>query len=296
MMLNFQQWSTQNSFVNEGKTTDKIFNWLSSNFGGSIAKIDGLLSDVLKIENDYMKEWNDIQTEIDSLQIQRSQIKSDPAEAKKLERMIENNNKLLTALARKRKSAVDKINSEVEEVTKGKPRLVSYWNLKKSELEAEVAEDLYNLAKKLTDKSVGEELYDKYKEAALNAKNKDQAFRDSFGKLELADMFKTKSDLTSGSSEGGFSLDKILSMSTSEFTKYAQDMSRVEVKKLINFLTKERNEMYVKLDQDKEKIESSKTSLDKKEKTEKIRDLRETRMPLIRDLRSKITIARRYYA
>lgn len=295
-MLNFKQWSTQNSFVNEGKTTDKIFNWLSSNFGGSIAKIDGLLSDVLQIENDYMKEWNDIQTEIDSLQIQRSQIKSDPAEAKKLERMIENNNKLLTALGRKRKSAVDKLNSKVEEVTKGKPRLVSYWNLKKSELEADIAEDLYNLAKKLTDKSIGDELYDKYKEAALNAKNKDQAFRDSFGKLDLADVIKNRGDSLSISSDSDFSLDKILSMSTSEFTKYSQDMTRPEVKRLINFLTKERNEMYVELDQDKEKIESSTTTLDKKEKAEKLRDLRETRMPIIRDLRSKITIARRYYA
>lgn len=295
-MLNFQQWSTQNNFVNEGKTTDKIFNWLSSNFGGSVAKIDGLLSDVLQIENDYMKEWNEIQTEIDSLRIQRSQIKSDPAEAKKLERMIENNNKLLTALGRKRKSAVDKINTKVEEVTKGKPRLISYWNLKKSELEADIAEDLYNLAKKLTDKSIGDELYDKYKEAALNAKNKDQAFRDSFGKLDFADMIKSKGDSLPISSDTDFSLDKILSMSTSEFTRYAQDMSRPDVKKLINFLTRERNEMYVDLDQDKEKIESSTTTLDKKEKAEKIRDLRETRMPIIRDLRSKITIARRYYA
>jgi hypothetical protein len=295
-MLNFKQWSTQNNFVNEGKNTDKIFNWLSSNFGGSIAKIDGLLSDVLKIENDYMKEWNDIQTEIDSLQIQRSQIKSDPAEAKKLERMIENNNKLLTALGRKRKSSIDKLNSKVEEVAKGKPRLISYWNLKKSELEADIAEDLYNLAKNLTDKTIGDELYDKYKEAALNAKNKDQSFRDSFGKLELADMVKSKEDSLSVSSDTDFSLDKILSMSASEFTKYAQNMSRADVKKLINFLIKERNEMYVDLDQDKEKIESSTSTLDKKEKAEKIRSLRETRMPIIRDLRSKITIARRYYA
>jgi hypothetical protein len=238
-----------------------------------------------------MKEWNNIQTEIDSLQIQRSQIKSDPAEAKKLERMIENNNKLVTALSRKRKASVDKINSKVEEVTKGKPRLVSYWNLKKSELEAEIAEDLYNLAKGFTDQSVADELYDKYKEAALNAKKKDQSFREAFGKLDIPELSRKIGD---SYSSGDFSLDEILSMNSAQFTKFAQDLPRTEVKKLVNFLIKERNELYVALESGKEKIETSTISLDKKEKDLKLKDFRETIMPKIRDLRTKITIARRY--
>jgi hypothetical protein len=294
MMLNFKQWSEQNFSVNESKTMDKIVNWLSSNFGGSVSKVDGLLADALSVENDYMKEWNDIQTEIDSLQIQRSQIKSDPAEAKKLERMIENNNRLITALGRKRKAAIEKINKRVEEITKGKPRLVSYWNLKKSELEADIAEDLYNLAKGLTDKTIGDELYDKYKEAALNAKKKDQEFRDSFGKLDLAVSSKSSKEEDSTYSSEDFSLDKILKMTSSEFTKFAQNLSRPDVKKLLSFLIKERNEMYVDLESDKEKIESSTTVSTRKERDQKIKELREERMPKIRDLRTKITITRRY--
>jgi hypothetical protein len=39
MLLNFKEWESQN--LNEKDSSlDKIVNWLSSNFGGSISKID----------------------------------------------------------------------------------------------------------------------------------------------------------------------------------------------------------------------------------------------------------------
>ena len=160
MLYKFRQWERQ--VLNEANSLSNIFNWLGANFGGSVSKIDAILSDILEIEEDYMKEWNEIQTEIDSLEVQKAQIKSDPAEAKKLERMIDRNQKLINSLSRKRKANIEAVEKKVEEVTQGKQKLISYWNLKKSEAEAEVAEKLYKLAKKFTDSSVADELYDKY--------------------------------------------------------------------------------------------------------------------------------------
>ena len=176
MLYNFKQWQNEVA-LNESKSTESIMNWLSSNLGGSVAKIDTLLGNILSIEQDYMKEWNDIQTEIDSLEVQKAQIKSDPAEAKKLERMISRNQKLLDALSKKRRAAIDSVEKKVEDATKGKQRLVAYWNLKKAEAESDVAEKLYKMAKNLTDASIADELYDKYKDAALMAKKKDDQFR-----------------------------------------------------------------------------------------------------------------------
>ena len=55
MLLSFKQWESQNINEKDGGL-DKIMNWLSSNFGGTISKIDSLLSDINSIETKYSKE------------------------------------------------------------------------------------------------------------------------------------------------------------------------------------------------------------------------------------------------
>jgi len=295
MLYNFKQWQNEVA-LNESKSMDNIMNWLSTNFGGSVSKIDALLAGILSIEEDYMKEWNDIQTEIDSLEVQKAQIKSDPAEAKKLERMISRNQKLLDALSKKRRSAIDAVEKKVEDATKGKQRLISYWNMKKSEAESDVAEKLYKMAKNLTDSSIADELYDKYKDAALMAKKKDEQFRSKFGDLKLS----TPSTIEAGdeklSKASNFSLDPILAMNAVQFTKYVQGLEKNAVKELIRFMMTERNERYATLDTERDRLEAQadKKGISSADVKASLKDLRETLMEQIRDLRTKITIARRY--
>ena len=295
MLYNFKQWQNEVA-LNESKSMDNIMNWLSTNFGGSVSKIDALLAGILSIEEDYMKEWNDIQTEIDSLEVQKAQIKSDPAEAKKLERMISRNQKLLDALSKKRRSAIDAVEKKVEDATKGKQRLISYWNMKKSEAESDVAEKLYKMAKNLTDSSIADELYDKYKDAALMAKKKDEQFRSKFGDLKLS----TPSTIEAGdeklSKASNFSLDPILAMNSVQFTKYVQGLEKNAVKELIRFMMTERNERYATLDTERDRLEAQadKKGISSSDVKASLKDLRETLMEQIRDLRTKITIARRY--
>lgn len=296
MLLSFKEWESQN--INEKDSgLDKIINWLSSNFGGSISKIDALLSDINSIETKYSKEWNDIQTDIDALEVKKAQTKSDPAEAKKLERMIDRNQKLLTALGKKRKADINKIDSKVEKLTKGKQRLISYWNLKKSELEADLAEKLYKMAKDLTDESIADDLYDKYKKAALDAKKKDEKFREKFGKLDLAKPSTLKSDAENRViANANFSMDPIFSMNAPQFTKFVQDLEKSQVGALIKAMQSERNERYATLDTERDRLEAQakKKGLSADSVKKDMSDLRETLMRQIRDLRTKITIARRY--
>lgn len=294
MLYKFRQWEQQ--VLNEANSLSNIFNWLGANFGGSVSKIDAILSDILEIEEDYMKEWNEIQTEIDSLEVQKAQIKSDPAEAKKLERMIDRNQKLINSLSRKRKANIEAVEKKVEEVTQGKQKLISYWNLKKSEAEAEVAEKLYKLAKKFTDSSVADELYDKYKDAALLAKKKDEQFREKFGSLKLSEPSTIETGEETKSSTQQFSLDPILAMNAVQFTKYVQGLEKSAVRDLVKFMMTERNERYATLDTERDRLEdqAKKKGLGSEDVKKSLKDLRETLMEQIRDLRTKITIARRY--
>ena len=295
MLYNFKQWQNEVA-LNESKSIDNIMNWLSTNFGGSVSKIDALLAGILSIEEDYMKEWNEIQTEIDSLEVQKAQIKSDPAEAKKLERMISRNQKLLDALSKKRRSAIDAVEKKVEDATKGKQRLISYWNMKNSEAESDVAEKLYKMAKNLTDSSIADELYDKYKDAALMAKKKDEQFRSKFGDLKLSSPSTIEVGDEKITKTGSFSLDPILAMNAVQFTKYAQGLEKNSVKELIRFMMTERNERYATLDTERDRLEAQadKKGISSAEVKASLKDLRETLMEQIRDLRTKITIARRY--
>lgn len=294
MLYKFKQWEQQ--VLNEANSLTDIFGWLSSNFGGSVSKIDAILSEILEIEEDYMKEWNDIQTEIDSLEVQKAQIKSDPAEAKKLERMIDRNQKLINSLTRKKNAKIGEVEKRLEDVTKGKQKLISYWNLKKSEAEAEVAEKLYKLAKNLTDSSVADELYDKYKDAALLAKKKDEQFREKFGSLKLSEPSTIETGEERRSSVQQFSLDPILAMNAVQFTKYVQGLEKSAVRDLVKFMMTERNERYATLDTEKDRLEdqAKKKGLGSDDVKKSLKDLRETLMEQIRDLRTKITIARRY--
>jgi len=294
MLYKFKQWEQQ--VLNEANSLTDIFGWLSSNFGGSVSKIDAILSEILEIEEDYLKEWNEIQTEIDSLEVQKAQIKSDPAEAKKLERMIDRNQKLINSLTRKKNAKIGEVEKRLEDVTKAKQKLISYWNLKKSEAEAEVAEKLYKLAKNLTDSSVADELYDKYKDAALLAKKKDEQFREKFGSLKLSEPSTIETGEEKRSSVQQFSLDPILAMNAVQFTKYVQGLEKSAVRDLIKFMMTERNERYATLDTEKDRLEdqAKKKGLGSDDVKKSLKDLRETLMEQIRDLRTKITIARRY--
>jgi len=294
MLYKFRQWEHQ--VLNEANSLSNIFNWLGANFGGSVSKIDAILSDILEIEEDYMKEWNQIQTEIDSLEVQKAQIKSDPAEAKKLERMIDRNQKLINSLSRKRKANIEAVEKKVEEVTQGKQKLISYWNLKKTEAEAEVAEKLYKLAKNFTDSSVADELYDKYKDAALLAKKKDEQFREKFGSLKLSEPSTIETGEEVKSSAQEFSLDPILAMNAVQFTKHVQGLEKTAVRDLVKFMMTERNERYATLDTERDRLEdqAKKKGLGSDDVKKSLKDLRETLMEQIRDLRTKITIARRY--
>ena len=52
MTLKFKEWDA----LNEASVFDKIKTWFSSNFGGAVSKLDGLLSDYRSAELEYVDE------------------------------------------------------------------------------------------------------------------------------------------------------------------------------------------------------------------------------------------------
>lgn len=288
-ILKFDSWTkTESNTLEEGTAYDRTVNWLSKNFGGKISKLDDILKDIKKIEKEYLDEWEDIISDIDSLEIEKEQAKSDPAERKKLDRIIVRKNSLLSALTKKHSTELKALKERGENIVEKTDRLKAYWDLELSNMESDLAEDMYKKAKELSTDVASDELYTKYRNAMEKAKKKDTIFRDKYGSLI---SFKFDSG-----SNSEFSFSKLLDMDLETFERSIKSMENSAIRKLIRYIKKERNNKYADLDKEKENLEKSlKSSPDKKREIgELIKDISAEHMDIIRDFRTKITIANRY--
>lgn len=306
MTLNFKEWDS----LNEAGIFDQIKNWLSSTFGGSIDSLDKLANEYRSAELEYVEKWEDIHVEIDKLDLERSQTKSDPAEIKRIDRLIQRNNQLMEAQMRAHEKRTESIFVKVRDVIGENKRVRVYWEKLKTKVDADIAEEMYKRAKNLADSSLSGSLYAKYKAAVLKAKQKDTDFRNKYGNLmtkdiEAGERFKEKSRSTSSktskeqSNETDASFEFLAKLPLTEFTNAIKGYSSPQAKKLVSFLLKERNDRYVAMDMERDILNKDVDNSSNPEEarafaSKRIKEIREKYMDEIRDLRSKITIARKY--
>jgi len=304
MTLNFKDWES----LNEANIFDKLKNFLSGAFGGDVSKLDSLGEEYRSAEMDYVDEWESIQEEIDKLELERSQTKADPAEIKKIDRLVQRNNQLLTAQEKAHAKKTDDIFAKVKKIISENRRLRIYWERLKSKIDVEITQDMYEKAKKLADSSLSGNLYGKYKDALLKSKQKDEEFREKYGNLMTREIqVRSKSskyddfDIDSSEPEIKFktSFSYLANLPISEFSKEIKDLDRKEAKSLLSYLIKERNERYVAMDLEKDALNKFVTKASDKTKArdiaeDKAKDIRAKYMGEIRDLRSKITLTRKY--
>jgi len=280
-ILEFNQWKNLNE-----SDSDSIVNALSRMFGGRVSKIDAILSDIKKAHSEYADEWEDVITDIDALDVEKTQAKSDPAEVKKIDRMVARKKQLLEALNIKKAKDIKNLEEKAQKIYKGNARLKAYWESESSKLSAELAEEMYKRAKELSDDSVSNELYSKYEKALLKSKERDESFREKYGKL-------ISQERQSDSSTFNFSLDPYLKMDQASFEREVKDMDKDQLNPLIKYLRTERNERYAMMDTEREALER-KSSSPKSDIKQRVKELSDRYMKEIRDLRTKITIAKKY--
>lgn len=293
-LLKFNEWDQ----LNEANVFDKIKSWFSANFGGALSKIEDLLSEYRSAETEYVDEWEKIIEEIDKLELQRSQTKSDPAEVKKIERYIQRNRQVLEDMKKAHAKKIEHLMLKVKKAISDSRKLQSYWELNKTKIDAEVADDMLKRSKQLANVDLSGSLYSKYKEAVIKAREKDQEFREKYG--DLMDKQKKSQDSPSlnKTSKSGFSdaaFDLYVTMSLGEFTNEVSELDNKERKELASYLINHRNDLYVRMEMEKESANEMFKSgeLTREELGKRMKEIREKYMDQIRDLRSKITVARR---
>lgn len=281
--LKFTDWDKAYYSIDES-LGENIHNWLSKNFGGKISEIDGILSDIVRAEKEYSKEWEKLELENESM---NSQIKSGDLEdkdEKDFRKKIKDNSNLISVSLRRKIQKVRVLDAKADKLVQGNPRLSKYWELKKAEADLEIIENLYKISKNLSDKGIQETLYDKYKKAYSNLKDR----------KEKAEKVENEIDTEEGETYDDSELESLISMSNSKFRNEIEEYSSTEIKSLRRDLINQKNSYMndlrgIKRRKEKESSSAS-TSKERKEITSKFNPKISALGERIDKIREKITI------
>jgi regulator of replication initiation timing len=230
---------------------------------------------------------------------------------KRIDRLIQRNNNLMDAQSRSHEKKMENIFAKVKDVIKENERIRIYWEKLKTKIDANVAEEMYKKAKNLANSSLSSSLYSKYKAALLKAKQKDIDFRNKYGNLmsddiesnrRSKDKYRSSDDYVEPSKPGNesdSSFEFLSKLPLIEFTNAIKGYIPAQAKKLVSFLLKERNDRYVAMDMERDLLNKEVENSSNPDKarafaSKRIKEIREKYMDEIRDLRSKITIAKKY--
>jgi hypothetical protein len=292
MILKFQDWNE----LNEANLFDKIGDWFQTTFGPSHNKLKKLLDEYKNLELKFVDEWEEVKIEIDKLELQKDQTKNDPAEQKKILRLVTRNKDYLASMGKAHEKNMDYIVKRVKKVIGEEQKLKNFWELNKSKVDAEVAQEMYDRSKQLSNKTLADNLYKSYREAVLIAKEKDQEFKEKYGNLNV----NTWGDTVLNKNGNPIRKEEInqnpyIDMPLGDFNAMIQKMEKKEIKSLVSSLTALRNDLYYKMDYERDSLNSriAKGEVNKNEAAIKLKDIREMYMDKIRSLRTKITVARR---
>ena len=233
-MLSFSEWDKQYYSVDES-IKDDVQNWLSRTFGGKIGKIDYIISELVSIEKDFAKEWEKTQMEISGMKGQIAGDEISSSEEEDFRKKIKEKSASLEKMERQKTQKIRDLNMKVMDLAKGNPRVTKYWNLKKSEAEVEVAENLYNLAKNLPDKKFEDEQYKRYVKAKEELRKREKEMDELVQDEEATQEPEKKGEKKSSS------IKSLLGMSISEFSSEIKKYDKAEIRKIQRALIDQKN-------------------------------------------------------
>jgi|688.fasta_scaffold363518_2 hypothetical protein len=291
-MKNLVSFSDYN--LNESVLSD-LYNSVKRLFGGQKSKLDSLASEYEEEEMSYAKEWNDIVTDIDELQLKETEPDLTPGEKRAYTRQISNKEKLLKTLEVKRDREINFINKKAQEIAGSDPKISAYWEVKKAGIESKIAKKLFDYGKKVSSKTYTQGLKSRYENAARNARSAERTFKNYFSQIDTDGKKSSEKTVK----EEDIKTRELIDMRLSDFPDAIKKFPQSKIREILRDLKKERNETLLASDLERDEIykKSQKISDNKKAKEfteEEFRKITKKYRDKISDLRSKITIAQRY--
>jgi hypothetical protein len=286
-LLKFNEWEK----LDEGNIFSSVKDWLKSTFGSSMREIDDLIYQYKKSELEYVEEWQDILTEIDTLELKVAAT-DDAAEDKSLKRMIQRQEDLLKSIDNRHKKTTDMIFGKVQSLVKNDDKMENYWGNQKAEADVEVSKKMYEIAKTLSDESVQKNLYKKYKKAIENYENANKKILSKYKNLNKTQSKKSKAGVSK------VDLDDLLDLSIDKFNEELKNFSSADAKEILKLATERRNSLYADMEleikRNEKALERASSESVKRSIKERTNSAKKKYMEAIREYRTKITIAKKY--
>lgn len=237
-MLNFSEWERKYYSVDES-LEDNVYNWLSKNFGGRISNIEGIISDLVREEKSYAKEWESAQHDISSMKDQIKSGEISDEEGEDFKKKIKQKEEQIQLLNRKRIQKIRALSDQAEAIVEGNPRLSKYWNLKKAEAELTISENLYRISKSLPDQKIEDRFYKNYKEAQENLRLRRKGIEKISNSLEEDPISKPEKKVE----KTKLDLKGLIKMNIYDFKGEISDYSSPQIKEIKRALIDRKNEL-----------------------------------------------------
>jgi hypothetical protein len=137
--------------MNEASTMDSIKNYLSKSFLGSLSylnMIDEVRSKMLNLEKELIDKKYKHEDEMEDLSSKfKEERRSNPTEAEKTKKIIENKRKEYDSFVRMTRIKIDNISKPLSDIIKGNKRRSEYLKARESQDELDLAEFEYSILK-----------------------------------------------------------------------------------------------------------------------------------------------------
>lgn len=232
------------TILNESNLDEGIFssitNFFSRMLGGSVAKLDKIITKYKDNEVDYWVEWADIRGKFDEADALSKEAKADPVQKMKYEEQKERIKKLQTQLENKRKDVTDALIRQSTGIIKDSERLKDYWEMKKAVADEDVAKDSYTEVKKSTDDETIHDLFDiEIQNAVKIAKEKNDAFKDKYGDLSGGSFFDQVPTDNDDLTVSGIKIKTLISSPLEELKVKMKSLSNERLDDVLKYFEKE---------------------------------------------------------
>jgi hypothetical protein len=234
-MLNFSEWDKKYYSIDES-AEETVLNWLSRTFGGKVKKIDSILADLTFLEKEYATQWEKDHSLIYDLKGQIETGELSPSEEKDLGNKIKEARERISSASRKKVQQIRSFNEQAMKIVEGNPRAHKYWDLKKSEAEVEIIQNLYEISKKFPDKKLEDSLYSDYKKSYDSLKQKERGVEKISDEIEKKEKENPESKKFETSN-----IMALIKMSLSEFKTEIKGYSPAQLKSVHRSLIDRKN-------------------------------------------------------
>ena len=232
------------TILNESNLDEGIFssitNFFSRMLGGSVAKLDKIITKYKENEVDYWVEWADIRGKFDEADALSKEAKADPVQKMKYEEQKERIKKLQTQLENKRRDVSDALIRQSNGIIKDSERLKDYWEMKKAVADEDVAKDSYTEVKKSTDDEKIHDLFDvEIQNAVKLAKQKNDEFKEKYGDLSGGSFFNQVPAENDDLTVSGIKIKTLISSPLEELKTKLKDVSNERLDDVLKYFEKE---------------------------------------------------------